>query len=127
LIHAPAKKDGNGFMSLDGKMNHTFSCIEFDDAFASFLQHLYEKYLPLTKGRTTDILPQLQAADPNTFAISAVSVEGNVCCVGDFEKPFSIQSISKPFVYGLALEDHGAKPMCAAKSVWSPPEMRSTP
>lgn len=24
-----------------------------------------------------------------------------------FEKPFSIQSISKPFVYGLALEDHG--------------------
>jgi glutaminase len=73
----------------------------------SFLQQLYDKYLPMTKGRTTDILPQLQEADPNTFAISTVSVGGSVCCVGDFEKPFSIQSISKPFVYGLALEDHG--------------------
>ncbi|MGP0128493.1 MAG: glutaminase [cyanobacterium endosymbiont of Rhopalodia musculus] len=30
-----------------------------------------------------------------------------VYMVGDWEKPFLIQSISKVFVYGMALEDHG--------------------
>jgi glutaminase A len=83
------------------------SVIPFDEAFASFLQHLYDTYLPLRRGRTTDILPQLQAANPDTFAISAVSVDGAVCSVGDFTRQFSIQSISKPLVYGMALEDHG--------------------
>ena len=76
-------------------------------SFATDLQLIYEKYLPLTDGRTTDILAHLQDADPNTFAISSVSIDGDVHSVGDFSKEIPIQSISKPFVYGLALEDWG--------------------
>ncbi len=34
-------------------------------------------------------------------------MNGAVYEVGDSKQPFTIQSISKPFVYGLALEDHG--------------------
>ncbi len=79
----------------------------FDASFIDNLQRLYDKYLPFDKGKTTDILPQLQGADPDTFALSVVSIDGEVHSVGDYQKKFSIQSISKPFVYGLALEDHG--------------------
>ena len=80
---------------------------ESNRSFASYLQLIYEKYVPLTKGQTTDILAHLKEADPNTFAISAVSVDGDIHSVGDFSKEIPIQSISKPFVYGMALEDWG--------------------
>jgi hypothetical protein len=36
-----------------------------------------------------------------------VTVDGQVYEVGDYEQLFTIQSISKAFVYGLALEEHG--------------------
>lgn len=35
------------------------------------------------------------------------TTDGHVYEVGDSQQTFTIQSISKPFVYGLALEDHG--------------------
>jgi glutaminase len=78
-----------------------------NSSFTLYLQSIYEKYLSLTKGQTTDILAHLKEADPDTFAISAVSVNGDVHSVGDFAKEIPIQSISKPFVYGMALEDWG--------------------
>lgn len=76
-------------------------------SFTSELQLLYEKYLPVTEGHTTNIMAHLKEADPNTFAISSVSINGDVHSVGDFTKEIPIQSISKPFVYGMALEDWG--------------------
>ena len=36
-----------------------------------------------------------------------VTADGQVYEVGDADHLFTIQSISKPFVYGFALEDHG--------------------
>ena len=36
-----------------------------------------------------------------------MTLEGHEYSVGDADVPFTIQSISKPFVYGLALEDNG--------------------
>jgi glutaminase len=81
--------------------------VENKDSLGSDLQLIYEKYLSLTDGRTTNILAHLQDADPDTFAISVVSINGDVHSVGDFSKEIPIQSISKPFVYGMALEDWG--------------------
>lgn len=78
-----------------------------DNSFSSYLQHVYEKYLPLTKGHITDIPVHLKKADPNTFAIASVSVNGDVHSAGDCSKKIPIQSISKPFVYGMVLEDWG--------------------
>ena len=83
------------------------TALKIDEGMSTFLQHLYEKYLPLTRGRTSDILPQLQAADPNNFAICAVTTHGDMYTAGDAQKAFTLQSISKPFVYGMVLEDHG--------------------
>ena len=39
--------------------------------------------------------------------ICLVTTNGRFTKSGDSRQPFTIQSISKPFVYGLALEDHG--------------------
>lgn len=46
-------------------------------------------------------------ADPNLFGIALVTADGYSYEVGDAAHPFTIQPISKSFVYGLASEDHG--------------------
>ncbi|MGI8945487.1 MAG: glutaminase A [Thermoleophilaceae bacterium] len=46
-------------------------------------------------------------ATHDQFAIALATVAGDVTSVGDDEAPFALQSVSKVFAYGLALEDHG--------------------
>jgi len=58
-------------------------------------------------GAVATYIPELAKADPNWFGISIVTMDGHVYEVGDTTIPFTIQSVSKPFVYGLALEDNG--------------------
>ncbi|MEY4372411.1 MAG: Glutaminase 1 [Actinomycetota bacterium] len=71
------------------------------------LQGLHQKYLPLDAGEVARYIPELASADPNAFAIALAGVDGQIVDVGDSEHLFSIQSVSKPFVYGLALDTHG--------------------
>ena len=50
-----------------------------------------------------DYIPELAKANPEDFGIVLATPDGRVYAVGDWEKTFTIQSISKPFMYGLAL------------------------
>jgi glutaminase len=75
--------------------------------FKHYLIDLYQKYLPLRDGKIADYIPELAKADPDCFAISIVTVDGEIYNTGSCDRLFTIQSISKVFVYGLALEDHG--------------------
>ena len=75
--------------------------------FRTYLKNLHGKYRSLSGGAVADYIPELASADPNWFGICAVTVDGQVFDVGDCDQLFTIQSISKAFVYGLALEDHG--------------------
>ena len=54
-------------------------------------------------GAVADYIPELAKADPEDFAIVLATADGRVYSAGDADKPFTIQSISKPFMYGLAL------------------------
>ncbi|YAL84624.1 glutaminase [Dermacoccaceae bacterium W4C1] len=58
-------------------------------------------------GATADYIPELADADPERFAACLTTVDGQVYAAGDSDVAFSIQSISKPFVYALALTEHG--------------------
>ena len=51
--------------------------------------------------------PELAAEERERFSISLVRTNGEVHQAGDHDRPFALQSISKVFVYGLALADHG--------------------
>jgi glutaminase len=59
------------------------------------------------KGEVADYIPELAVADPNDFGLAMASVRGPVYRAGDHDRGFTIQSVSKPFVYALALEDLG--------------------
>lgn len=71
------------------------------------LREIHSKYASLDDGVVASYIPELAKADPAWFGISAVSVQGQAIDVGDSEQQFTIQSASKPFMFGLALEDHG--------------------
>jgi glutaminase len=97
-------------MSTDGA-NHLDALVtKLKSAVAPFretLHELYATFKDVREGSVADYIPELAKADPNAFAISVMSVEGQVVEVGDHQQLFSLQSISKPFMFGLALEDHG--------------------
>ncbi len=71
------------------------------------LLDLFERYKSLAEGLVAQYIPELAKADPGWFGISIVTLDGHDYSVGDTDEPFTIQSISKPFVYGLALENRG--------------------
>ncbi len=71
------------------------------------LEDLHQHYRSLNQGKLACYIPELAKADPNWFGICVVGVDGQQFAVGDTEQLFTIQSISKVFVHGLALEDHG--------------------
>ena len=79
---------------------------DFSSPVLDFLEQLHLKYAGLNDGEPADYIPELAKADPNWFGICLVTTGGSVYEVGDSQLPFTIQSISKPFVYGLALEDN---------------------
>ena len=75
--------------------------------FRNYLSDLHREYLSLAEGTVANYIPELALADPSWFGIAAATVDGKVFEVGHCNQSFTIQSISKAFVYGLALEDHG--------------------
>jgi len=71
------------------------------------IERLHGEYGPLADGQPADYIPELATVDPDTFAISVATTDGRRLGVGDCRHPFTIQSISKLLMYGLALETHG--------------------
>jgi glutaminase len=74
---------------------------------ADFLRELHQRYASLREGRPAEYIPELAKANPDAFAIAVARADGHVECAGDADVTFTLQSISKPFVYGLALERLG--------------------
>lgn len=71
------------------------------------LNDLYQKYRSIDSGHLASYIPELTKANPNDFAIAVTTVDGKSYSVGKVDHEFTLQSTSKPFVYGLALEEHG--------------------
>jgi len=73
----------------------------------AYLESLHARFRDVRDGAVADYIPELTRADPEWFAICLATTDGRLYEVGDARQGFTIQSISKPLTYGLALEDHG--------------------
>src|SRR5690349_13776416 len=67
----------------------------------SVVTEAYERYRGNGDGVVADYIPVLAGASPDWFGISVVGVRGRSFGIGDIETTFSIQSVSKPFVFAL--------------------------
>ncbi|MFW0790248.1 glutaminase [Gordonia sp. CPCC 205333] len=61
----------------------------------------------IVDGAVADYIPELATADVDKIALSIALPDGHRYTVGDCDQVYSIQSMSKPFTYGLALSDNG--------------------
>jgi len=86
--------------------NGVDSLREFDpirDALASVL----DRHRDDVSGAVATYIPELADVDADGFGVSIVSVHGKVHSAGDTGRAFTIQSVSKPFVYAMAVAELG--------------------
>jgi glutaminase len=73
------------------------------------LNAAYAKYRGVTEGKNADYIPALAKVPSQYFGIAMVTADGKVHEVGDTDKLFSIQSVSKPITAALVMQESGDK------------------
>lgn len=71
------------------------------------IEELHDRHASRNDGEVATYIPELAKADPDGFGISVATADGRVFDTGDCDQLFTIQSISKPFTYGMTLEVYG--------------------
>ncbi|GAA1517939.1 glutaminase [Agromyces terreus] len=74
---------------------------------SAVLDSVLEQARPTDGGEVAGYIPELADEDPEQLGIALASVRGAVHEAGDSDAEFTIQSVSKPFVFALALEQSG--------------------
>lgn len=77
------------------------------DQIRALVDRAWSTYATVTDGEVSRVYPALERVDPALFGICLVGTNGTSYAVGDADVPFSIMSVSKPFVLALACEAIG--------------------
>ncbi|ANF81307.1 glutaminase [Acinetobacter sp. NCu2D-2] len=72
-----------------------------------YLQHVLQACQSNAQGAVADYIPELAHADHERLALALCTIDSTLYSTGDDQLAFTIQSMSKPFAYALALETHG--------------------
>lgn len=76
--------------------------------YQALLEQVATDIAPLIgSGATAEYIPALASVDPRQFGMAIADLDGNVFGVGDWQTPFSTQSITKVFALALALAEGG--------------------
>ncbi|XP_070831738.1 glutaminase kidney isoform, mitochondrial isoform X2 [Chaetodon trifascialis] len=78
-------------------------------SFTSHIDELYENAKNLSEGQVADYIPQLAKFNPNLWAVSLCTVDGQRHTVGDTKVPFCLQSCVKPLKYAVAVNDYSTE------------------
>jgi glutaminase len=81
------------------------------------LKAVHRDFANVDRGEVASYIPELARADPRQFGIAVATVDGEVFSIGDATEPFTIQSISKPLVFGMALAERGREAVLARVGV----------
>jgi glutaminase len=96
---------------------HAPSRVGLSSPIKNYLAALRERLLQNREGNVADYIPELFKAPADGFGITIVTIDGNVYSAGDSQCEFTIQSMSKPFTYGYALQLLGRENVLAKVGV----------
>jgi len=97
---------GNNISDLNRCVNENFIIEDFT-LFNNTIKEIFENQLANLKGEVNKYIPQLARQNPDKFGLSFCSIDGQRINLGDYDDPFSIQSISSVINYGIAVEGEG--------------------
>ncbi|EDW5021276.1 glutaminase A [Salmonella enterica subsp. enterica] len=75
--------------------------------YATLIEQAHQKFKSNHDGKVADYIPALATYSSKNFAITIATVDGKIYQVGDVNKPFPMESLSKVFTMALAMEQHG--------------------
>ena len=74
---------------------------------ANVVKEAHARFKSVAEGKNADYIPALTRVPSELFGICVVGTSGSVYSAGDAEYEFSIQSVSKPFVFALICQAIG--------------------
>lgn len=69
----------------------------------------HQRFQSLVDGEVASSIPALATANPNHFGVCVAASNGLLFDAGDSRQPFSIQSLSKPFLHALICQTIGER------------------
>jgi glutaminase len=88
------------------------------------VQEAHAKFKDVKDGAPADYIPELAKVPPELFGVAIVTARGDVYTAGDVDYAFTIQSVSKPFVAGLVMQDYGSADIIREKIGVEPTGMK---
>jgi glutaminase len=98
-------KESNGSLIKDAIQGNLI--IPDFAGFVKEIKQIFDETKGNESGNVATYIPQLRRVNPDQYAVSICTIDGQKASFGDFEKFFCIQSMSKPINYALALEKFG--------------------
>ncbi|MCX5204934.1 glutaminase [Streptomyces sp. NBC_00237] len=96
----------SGSESEFGRESELEQPVDFD--FQGILRQIEADVRPqIGEGQVAAYIPALSCVDPGRFGMAIADLDGKVYGVGDWQQPFSTQSITKVFALALALAQGG--------------------
>jgi glutaminase len=78
------------------------NCWVADTGFvSSIVTEAHQRYRAIAEGKNADYIPALASVPEDLFGISVIDTSGAGFCAGDSDVSFTLQSVSKPFVFAL--------------------------
>ena len=84
-------------------------CLPLPEHVRALLYAAHDRFSAIDEGETADVYPALETVPRDLFRIAVTATDGAIYAVGDAEYPFSIMSVSKPFVFALVCQAVGAQ------------------
>ena len=102
---------GEALQSLHQTTVEAAASVEIRELFGREIQEsirqIHGRVRRLDEGEVASYIPGLSKANPDHFGLCVVTADGRMFMEGDCDQEFTIQSISKPFTFGMALESCG--------------------
>lgn len=75
--------------------------------FGQDIENIYEEVKTNDSGDVASYIPQLARVNPDLFAISVCTIDGQKLQLGAHRQYYCVQSVCKPLNYCIILEEHG--------------------
>ena len=84
-------------------------CLPPSEVVAALVNDAHERFKSNTEGRNSDVYPSLAAVPADLFGVCVVGANGARHAAGDWDRDFTIMSVSKPFVFALVCQGEWEK------------------